>query len=125
MPAHPTDDDLDKVLQGRRQCPRLESRLRRIAQQTIAVICGLRNPGRDGGDAFARRGGREVAPAFAFGRQIFMEFFEDLVLKAAAFAGVQLEQFSFLRAQAAADEVTERARGKSSSRLTEERNVRP
>ena len=36
LPAHPADDDLDKILQPRRQRPRGENGFRRIAEQAVA-----------------------------------------------------------------------------------------
>ena len=55
---------------------------------------------------------REVAPVFAFGGQLLVKDFQDLVLETAAFARVQLEKLPLPGAQAGTDEKLERALGK-------------
>ena len=106
LPAHPADDDLDKILQRRRQRPRGKKCFRRIMEQPVAEMRHLL--GGNFTDAFARRRWFKVTPAFAFRLELLVENFQDIVLEIAAFAGIQFKDFSFVRAQAGTDKKLER-----------------
>jgi len=59
-------------------------------------------------DALAGFGRQKVAPAFAFGLELFVEDFQNIVLEIAAFAGVQFKNLTLVRVQAGADKKLER-----------------
>src|ERR1035438_9883201 len=97
LSAHPGHQYFDKILQRFRQHARGEPALLAGVQQAVVVI--QRENSGDFAHAFTGVRWYDVAPAFAFGAQLFVEHFEHLMLKTALLARIQLKNLPLLRSE--------------------------